>query len=124
MKNLLSFCGLDDVRITCSLKGLPMKGLLKLMQSLLMKDLVFKGILMKVLLLKGLVLKGLILKGILIKILHSRSIRSFLSLVYIIIPSSFNNVLDTFSLIRTAKNSYKPCIFFQLQQWRFFFRKL
>ena len=96
-----------------------MKGLLKLMQSLLMKDLVFKGILMKVLL-----LKGLISKGILIKILHSRSIRSFLSLVYIIIPSSFNNVLDTFSLVRTAKNSYKPCIFFQLQQWRFFFRKL
>jgi hypothetical protein len=47
------------------MKGLPLKGLL------------LKGILFKGLLLKGILLKGLLLKGL----LHSRSIRTLLSLV-------------------------------------------
>ena len=52
-----------------------MKGLL--MKGLLIKGLLIKGLLIKCLLLKGLLLKGLLLKGL----LHSRSIRTFLSLV-------------------------------------------
>ena len=47
-------------------------------QDLLLKVFYLKGLLLKGLLLKGLLSKGLILKGL----LHSRSIWTFLSLVF------------------------------------------
>jgi hypothetical protein len=68
------------------MKGLLIQGLLKLMQGLLFKGLLLKGLLLKGLLLKVLTLKGLLLKGLVIKgLLHSRSIRTFLSLVSFVI---------------------------------------